>query len=67
MSKCLERRGNVKVLLYTLKPKFCTDTFMKMPKIGDLGLEYNLADSTIYTWKKNKDKIFQEAAEVGWD
>ena len=25
-------------------------------KIGDLGQEYNLADSTFSTWKKNKDK-----------
>ena len=36
-------------------------------KIGDLGGGYNLADSTISTWKMNKDKIFQEAAEVGQD
>ena len=33
-------------------------------KIGDLGQECNFADSTISTWKKNKDKIFQEAVEV---
>ena len=36
-------------------------------KIGDLGQEYNLADITISTWKKNMDKIFQEATKVGQD
>ena len=36
-SKCLERRGNIKVLLYTLKQTFCVDIFMKMPKLVILG------------------------------
>ena len=36
-STCLEGRGNVKVLLYTLKPTFCACIFMKMPKLVIFG------------------------------
>ena len=49
-SKSLARRGNVKVLLYTLKPKFCADICMKMPQL------VVLTDSTISHMEKEQEQ-----------
>ena len=61
-----EKRKCQSITIHT-KAKILHRHLYENVKIGDLGREYNLADSTISTWKKNKEKIFQEVAEVGQD
>ena len=61
-----EKRKCQSITIHT-KAKILLRHLYENVKIGDHGREYNLADSTISTWKKNKEKIFQEAAEVGQD
>ena len=61
-----EKRKHQNITIHTKAKILCRHLY-ENAKIGDLDWEYNLADSTISTWKKNKEKIFQEAAEVGQD
>ena len=61
-----EKRKCQSIILHTKAKILCRHLY-ENAKFGDLGQEYNLADSTISTWKKSKDKVFQEAAEVGQD
>ena len=62
----VEKRKGQSITIH-IKAKILCRHLYENAKIGDPGQEYNLAGSTISTWKKNKDKIFQEAAEVGQD
>ena len=61
-----EKRKCQSITIHTKAKILCRHLY-ENAKIHDLGWEYNLADSTISTWKKSKDKIFQEAAKVSQD